>query len=74
MVVALLYHVLPEVKRTGGVTWAGKDTVTFSDALTAVRRWVWVEGVFKEAEVDEAIAKLPAKVKELLLAGLAPAP
>ena len=73
-VVALLYHALPEAKRTGGVRWDGKATATFSDALTAVRRWIWVEGVFPQAEIDGAIAKLPAKVRELLLSGLAPAP
>ena len=73
-VVAVLYHALPEGKRTGAIAWAGKETVTFSDALTAVRRWVWVEGVFPQAEIDGAIAELPANVRELLLWGLAPAP
>jgi hypothetical protein len=73
-VVAALYHSLPAAKRSGGVAWPGKETVTFSDALTAVRRWVWAEGVFPQAGVDAAIAELPAKVRELLLAGLAPAP
>jgi hypothetical protein len=72
--VAALYHGLPAGKRSGGVSWPGKATVTFSDALTAVRRWVWAEGVFPQAEVDAAIAELPKKVRELLLAGLAPAP
>lgn len=73
-VVAVLYQALPAGKRTGVVAWAGKDTVTFSDALTATRRWLWTEGVFREAQVDGAIAELPANVKDLLLAGLAPAP
>lgn len=73
-VVAVLYHLLPEGKRAGGVTWAGKDVVTFSDALTAVRRRVWVDGVFPQAGVDRAIAELPANVQQLLLSGLAPAP
>jgi DDE superfamily endonuclease len=73
-VVAVLYHLLPTGKRSGGVSWPGKATATFSDALTAVRRWVWAEGVFPQAEVDAAIAELPKKVRELLLAGLAPAP
>lgn len=72
--VALLYHALPEAKRTGGVRWAGKDAVTFSDALTAVRRWVWAEGVFPQAKANGAVAELPANVRELLLSGLAPAP
>jgi hypothetical protein len=73
-VVAVLYHLLPEDKRSGAVEWAGKETVTFSDALTAVRRWIWSEGVFREAKIDAEIAKLPANVRELLLSGLAPAP
>ncbi len=73
-VVAALYHDLPDEKRTGGVRWAGKDTVTFSDALTAVRRWVWAEGVFPQAKADVAVAQLPDGVRELLLAALTPAP
>ncbi len=72
--VAVLYHDLPAAKRAGGVRWAGKDTVTFSDALTAVRRWAWTEGVFPQVKADGAIAQLPAEVRELLLAGLVPAP
>ena len=72
--VAVLFHALPERKRTGVVSWAGKKTVTFSDALTAVRRWIWAEGVFPQAEIAGAITELPAKGRELLLSGLAPAP
>jgi hypothetical protein len=73
-VVAVLYHSLPAVKRAGAVSWPGKKTATFSDALTAVRRWIWAEGVFPQAKVDAAVAELPARVRELLLSGLAPAP
>lgn len=73
-VVALLYRDLPEAKRTGGVRWDGKETVTFSDALTSVRRWVWSEAVFPQAGSGAAITELPDKVRELLLAALAPAP
>ena len=73
-VVAVLYGALPEAKRVGSVGWAGKETVTFSDALTAVRRWIWAEGVFPQAGVDGAIAELPTNVRELLLSGRAPAP
>ena len=72
-VVTLLYHQLPRAKRRGGVDWPGKATVTFSDALAAVRRWVWVEGVFPQADPDAAIEKLPAPLRELLLTALAPA-
>lgn len=73
-VVAVLYHSLPTAKRAGAVSWPGKQTVTFSDALTAVRRWVWAEGVFPQAQIDGLIAEFPANVRELLLSGLTPAP
>lgn len=73
-VVAILFHMLPADKRTGGVRWAGKATVTFSDALTAVRRSVWSDAVFPRAGADAAIAELPAQVRELLLSALTPAP
>jgi hypothetical protein len=73
-VAAVLFHSLPEGKRVGSVRWAGKATVTFSDALTAVRRWMWTDGVFPQAKADTAIAELPADVRELLLSALAPAP
>ena len=73
-VVAAPYHALPEGKRTGRVVWPGKAVVTFSDALTAVRRWIRTEGVFPQAKADGAIAELPANVREMLLSGLAPAP
>lgn len=73
-VVAVLYHLLPAGKRAGGVVWPGKETVTFSDALTAVRRRIWVDGIFPQAMADAALAELPDKVRELLLSALAPAP
>src|SRR4051794_22582772 len=44
--VALLYRALPESKRSGRVDWPGKSGVTFSDALMAVRRWLWRGGGF----------------------------
>lgn len=73
-VVAVLFHALPEAKRVGSVQWAGKATVTFSDALSAVRRWVWAEGVFPQAGAGVAIAELPTDMRELLLSALTPAP
>jgi hypothetical protein len=42
-VVAVLDHTRPEGKRSGAVEWPGKSTVTFSDAVTAARRWLWCE-------------------------------
>jgi hypothetical protein len=73
-VVAVLFHALPAAKRGGSVSWAGKATVTFSDALTAVRRCIWSDGIFPQAGVNGAIAELPPDVRELLLSALAPAP
>lgn len=72
-VVVLLYRALPESKRTGGIEWPGKATVTFSDTLTVVRRWLWAEYVFPQAGGASAIEKLPEPLRQVLLAALAPA-
>jgi hypothetical protein len=72
-VVALLYASLPASKRQGAVSWPGKAGVTFSDALTAVRRWLWAEGVFREAGGGTVVEKLPQPLQEILFATLAPA-
>ena len=74
-VVAALYVQLPARQRRGGVlAWAGKQDVTFSDALTAVRRWLWVQWVFAIPGHGTAFAKLSRPFQQMLLAGLAPAP
>jgi hypothetical protein len=72
-VVAILFHALPAAKRTGGVSWPGKATVTFSDALCGVRRWLWDEAVLPQAGDGTALKKLPDPIRELLLTTLAPA-
>jgi hypothetical protein len=72
-VVALLFHALPEEKRAGAVVWPGKGDVTFSDALAAVRRWLWAEWVFPQAEGGTAINKLPPPLRDLIFSALAPA-
>lgn len=71
--VALLYHALPEEKRAGAVEWPGKAERTFSDALTAVRRWLWAEWVFPRVEGGTAVEKLPPPLRELIFSALAPA-
>jgi DDE superfamily endonuclease len=72
-VVAILFHALPDAKRTGAVSWPGKTTVTFSDALCAVRRWLWDETLLPQAGDDAALKKLPQPIRERLLTTLAPA-
>jgi hypothetical protein len=72
-VVALLYHALPPSQRLGAVRWPGKQGVTFSDALSAVRRWLWAEWVFPQTASTAAIEKLPEPLREIIFAALAPA-
>jgi len=73
-VVTLLYAALPgRYARVRVVDWPGKHHVTFSDAITAVRRWLWQEWVFAIPGHREAFQKLPANFRALLLSGLAPA-
>lgn len=72
-VVAILFHALPAAKRVGAVSWPGNATVTFSDALSAVRRWLWAEAVLPQAGDGTALQKLPEPVRELLLTALTPA-
>jgi hypothetical protein len=57
-VVALLYWLLPaQDQEQGRVEWEGKQTVTFADAITAVRRWLWTHWVFARAGHDSALKK-----------------
>jgi Transposase DDE domain len=73
-VVALLYEQLPaEAQAESGADWEGKATVTFSDAITAVRRWLWTSWVFATGGHDDPFTKLPEPLRRTLLYGLAPA-
>jgi hypothetical protein len=73
-VVACLYSQLPRrYAREGAVAWDGKRDVTFSDAITAVRRWLWREWVFAIPGHREAFEKLSRPFRRLLLHALAPA-
>jgi hypothetical protein len=74
-VAVVLYVGLPRYGRLGvGVLWPGKQDATFSDALMAVRRWLWVEWVFAIPGHGSEVSKLSRPFKHLLLAGLTPAP
>jgi hypothetical protein len=72
--VVWLYAELPvRYRRARVVDWLGKSDVTFSDVITAVRRYLWVEGVFSLSGHREAFEKLGAPLRQILLNGLAPA-
>jgi hypothetical protein len=73
-VVAWLYAELPaRYRRVRMVDWPGKSEVTFSDAITAVRRWLWVEWVFSLTGHRETFEKLGGPLRQIVLQGLAPA-
>jgi hypothetical protein len=73
-VVACLYSQMPQKYARGtGVDWAGKEGVTFSDAMSAVRKWLWAEWVFPAAGHKDAFENLPRGLRTLILNGLAPA-
>jgi hypothetical protein len=73
-VVTLLYTRLPAAaRRERAVDWVGKRGVTFSDALTAVRRWLWRDWVLAQPDLGSAFAELPVPLQRVLLGGLAPA-
>jgi hypothetical protein len=73
-VVACLYSQLPKrYARLRAVQWAGKTDVSFSDAASAVRRWLWREWVFAIPGYKPAFEKLRRPFRNLLLHALAPA-
>jgi hypothetical protein len=73
-VVVLLYAQMPaHYRRARLIDWVGKTDTTFSDAITAVRRWLWQEWVFAIPGHTAAFAKLRRPFQELLLYAVAPA-
>jgi hypothetical protein len=69
-----LYAELPsQDARVRVVDWPGKRDVTFSDAITAVRRWLWQEWVLVIPGHRMAFSKLRSPFRQILLNGLAPA-
>ncbi len=73
-VIALWYADLPARRRQQrAVTYARKRDVTFSDAITAVRRWLWDQWVFATPAHKGAFAKIPPRLRDALLQAVAPA-
>ena len=71
-VVALLYERLrSRGHATAQVSWAGKSEPTFSDAITTVRRWLWVDWVLAHHGQGKAFSKLSRPLRETLLSALA---
>jgi hypothetical protein len=72
--VSVWYWQLPASgKADWGLLWSGKEAMTFSDAITAVRRWLWTDWVFATGGHDVTFAKLPHALQEILFTALAPA-
>lgn len=73
-VIALWYAELPaRWRKQQLVSYTGKRSVTFSDAITAVRRWLWDEWGFATPEHKGAFAKIPPGLRATLLQAVAPA-
>ena len=72
--IALLFAHLPK-RYTAQLTvrWAGKQETAFSDAITAVRRWLWIEWVFANPRERVAFSKFSPTVRNALLYAVAQA-
>jgi hypothetical protein len=51
--------------------WVGKEHSTFSDMISSVRRYLWMEWIFASVPGGEAVQKLSQPIKKLLDMGLA---
>lgn len=72
-VVALIFDQLPKKYKHTFIMWNGKHEMTFSDAITAVRRFLWVEWIFETLHFKRTFQKFPQKLQLMLLYSLAPA-
>jgi hypothetical protein len=73
-VVAIIYASLPaKYGKVRLIEWRGKKDTTFSDAITAVRRWLWQEWVFAIPGHDAAFSKVSRPFQAVVLNALAPA-
>jgi DDE superfamily endonuclease len=70
-VIALWYAELTSGKQaTIWYRWPGKSAITFTDALTAVRRNAWQACLFQQPEIATHIDKLPPEAKKVVLDAL----
>ncbi len=70
--VVVFYDTLP---RSGdylrSYRWKGKRGVTFSDMISSVRRYLWLQWIFDSVPGGEVVKKLPPPVRKVLDFGLA---
>jgi hypothetical protein len=73
-VITMIYLELPQRhQKIRHINWIGKSTLSFSDIICSVRRWLWMEMVFKHPIGNGPIQKLRPKIRDTLLNALAPA-
>jgi hypothetical protein len=70
--VCLMFASLPAGRRAKlTITWVGKSEVTFADAITGLRKWLWRNWVFVEIDELGEFAKLSRNLRDIVLNGLA---
>jgi hypothetical protein len=70
--VSLIYaeHLRTHKARPARTDWYAKSEPTFGDAIAAVRRLFWEKTVFQQASHNDALAKVPARLRNWLLDSL----
>jgi hypothetical protein len=66
--VVIIYQQLPALwKNQTAIQWVGKSDRTFSDMLTAVRRWLWFDWVFVTLDKNGELQQLRGELKDTLM-------
>lgn len=71
LVVLLYVRLSARWQQAEAITWSGKSTVTFSDVLLRVRRWLWAEWVLETVCPRVVFSKLPPRFRDTVLKALA---
>ena len=70
-VVVVFYDTMPQSStHLRERSWAGKEWITFGDAITSVRHYLWMEWIFEQTPGGASVRKLPRPVRRLLDFGL----
>ena len=67
-IVAMLAQELAQEKRltTKSTAWYAKEVATFSDAIAAVRRYLWADQHFQTSKTEAEMIKIPRAFIERL--------